>query len=150
MATEMQPHRCSVLVVDDDSQVRELLRVALMGDGYHVAAVKDGREALHHLRSHADTCIIVLDLMLPVMDAWQFRAEQAGDPRLAAIPVVIFSANPKVGQHAEALGAAAVIRKPPNLDEIIMTGGSPNTVAELLRTKQVEWAEAVPPGQFAD
>ena len=63
--------------------------------------------------------LIVLDLMLPVMDAWQFRSAQASDASIADIPVVIFSANPKIAQHADALGAAAMLRKPPNLDELL-------------------------------
>ena len=118
MATEMQPHRCSVLVVDDDSQVRELLRVALMGDGYHVAAVKDGREALHHLRSHADTCIIVLDLMLPVMDGMHFRTAQLRDRSLAWIPIVALSAAVDADRQARELGARRLVHKPLNLDEV--------------------------------
>lgn len=67
-------HRCSVPVVDDDADVRELLRLTLAVDGYEVAAVEDGRAALHHLRSHAQTCVIVLDLMRPGMDGAKFRA----------------------------------------------------------------------------
>src|SRR5258708_34862825 len=85
-------HRCSVLVVDDDGDTRELLRVALASDGYHVAGVPNGREALHHLRSHADTCIILLDLMLPIMDGPQFRRAQLHDRSLAWIPLVVMSA----------------------------------------------------------
>src|SRR5437762_491760 len=85
-------HRCSVLVVDDDAEVRDLLRVALSADGYHVAAVSNGRDALHHLRSQAETCIIVLDLILPVMDGAQFRTAQLRDRSLSWIPVVVMSA----------------------------------------------------------
>src|SRR5438093_8087563 len=88
----LAPHRCSVLVVDDDHEIRELLRVALTGDGYQVAGVGNGRDALHYLRSHADICIIVLDLLLPVMDGVQFRTAQLRDRSLAWIPVVVMSA----------------------------------------------------------
>jgi len=114
----LHPHRCSVLVVDDDAQVRELLRVALTGDGYNVAAVRDGREALHHLRSHADTCIIVLDLMLPVMDGMHFRTAQLRDRSLAWIPIVAMSAAVDADQLARELGARRFVRKPLNLDEV--------------------------------
>src|SRR5689334_25346132 len=76
-------HRCSVLVVEDDPELRELLRVALTGDGYAVSTAANGRDALRHLRSTASTCIIVLDLALPVMDGRQFRAVQLRDRSLA-------------------------------------------------------------------
>jgi CheY-like chemotaxis protein len=86
------PHRCTVLVVDDDAEIRELLRVALTSEGYQVAGVPNGREALHYLRSHAETCMIVLDLVLPVMDGAQFRRAQLQDRSLAWIPVIVMSA----------------------------------------------------------
>jgi CheY-like chemotaxis protein len=115
------PNR-TVLLIEDDRDICEIVEQVLAEEGYETVAVPNGAEGLAHLRSAAPPpFVIVLDLMLPVMDAWQFRAEQAEDARLAAIPVVIFSANPKVGQHADALGAAAVIRKPPNLDELLST-----------------------------
>lgn len=113
-----RPHRCSVLVVDDDADVRELLRLTLTADGYDVATVGNGREALHHLRSHADTCIIVLDLLLPVMDGARFRVLQLRDRSLAWIPVVITSAAVDGDRRARELGARRFIRKPLNLDEV--------------------------------
>jgi CheY-like chemotaxis protein len=86
-------HRCTVLVVDDDPEVRELLRVALGSEGYQVATVPNGREALHYLRSSPDACIILLDLMLPVMDGAHFRTAQLHDRSLAWIPLVVMSAT---------------------------------------------------------
>jgi CheY-like chemotaxis protein len=114
----LAPHRCSVLVVDDDPEIRELLRVALTGDGYQVAGVGNGRDALHYLRSHADICIIVLDLLLPVMDGLQFRTAQLRDRSLAWIPVVVMSAVDDDGRRAREVGARRFIRKPLNLDEV--------------------------------
>jgi CheY-like chemotaxis protein len=111
-------HRCSVLVVDDDVDARELLRVALTSDGYRVAGVPNGREALHYLRSHADTCIILLDLMLPVMDGAQFRHSQLRDRSLAWIPLVVMSAAVDAGRRARELGARNVISKPLDLDDV--------------------------------
>ena len=111
-------HCCSVLVVDDDGDVRELLRVALTSEGYHVAGVPNGREALHHLRSHADICIILLDLMLPVMDGAQFRRAQLRDRSLAWIPIVVMSSAVDALRSAREFGARSVVRKPLDLDEV--------------------------------
>lgn len=111
-------HRCTVLVVDDDPGVRELLRVALEADGYGVAEVSDGREALHYLRSHAETCIILLDLMLPTMDGAHFRSAQLRDRSLSWIPVVVMSAAIDADRRARELGARRLVRKPLDLDEV--------------------------------
>jgi CheY-like chemotaxis protein len=112
------PHRCSVLVVDDDPDVRELLRVALRSEGYHVAGVGNGREALNHLRSHADTCMILLDLMLPIMDGTDFRSTQLQDRSLAWIPVILMSGASDSDRRARELGVRALVRKPLDLDEV--------------------------------
>src|SRR2546430_16499212 len=111
-------HRCSVLVIDDDADVCEMLRVALTGDGYDVAAAANGREALMYLRSHAETCMIVLDLMLPQMDGTHFRAAQLRDRSLAWIPLVVMSGGVDPGRRARELGARGFLRKPPAPDGI--------------------------------
>src|SRR6516164_9438164 len=98
----------SILLVEDDRDICEIVEQVLADEGYETVAVSNGAEGLARLRSPAPRpFVILLDLMLPVMDAWQFRAEQVRDASLADIPVVIFSANPKLGTHADALGAAA-------------------------------------------
>src|SRR5215213_4719293 len=111
-------HRCTVLVVDDDTEVRELLRVALAPEGYQVAAVPNGREALHYLRSNPDACIILLDLMLPVMDGAHFRTAQLHDRSLAWIPLIVMSAAVDAERRARELGARRLLRKPLDLDEV--------------------------------
>jgi CheY-like chemotaxis protein len=116
--TQAVLHRCSVLVVDDDPAVRELLLVALTGEGYDVATVGNGREALHHLRSHAETCVIIMELVLPVMDGRAFRIVQLRDRSLAWIPVVMMSAASDADRRARDLGARFFVRKPLNLDEM--------------------------------
>jgi CheY-like chemotaxis protein len=112
------PHRCGILVIDDDPDIRELLRVALTAEGYSVAGVPDGREALHYLRSHADTCIILLDLLLPVMDGAHFRAVQMRDRALAWIPLVVMSAAVDADRRAREIGARRLVRKPLDLDDV--------------------------------
>jgi CheY-like chemotaxis protein len=118
MAETRSAHRCSVLIVDDDADVRELLRVALETEGYGVACVAHGRDALDHLRSHAETCIILLDLLLPVMDGRQFRKAQLRDRSLGWIPIVLMSGAPDPERSARELGARRLVRKPLDLDEV--------------------------------
>lgn len=107
-----------MLVVDDDAEARELLRLALTASGYVVATAPDGREALRYLRSHADTCIILLDLNLPGVDGANFRASQLRDRALAWIPVVIVSGAVDAAERARAVRAQSVLRKPLDLDAV--------------------------------
>jgi len=111
-------HRCSVLIVDDNPDVRELVRIALQAEGYSVGCAANGRAALHHLRSHAETCVILLDLMLPVMDGAHFRAAQLQDRSLAWIPVILMSGAADADRRARALGARRLVKKPLDLDEV--------------------------------
>jgi CheY-like chemotaxis protein len=102
----------NVLVVEDDADIRAALSLTLQGGGYQVAEASNGKEALDQLRHGSPADLIVLDLMMPVMDGWQFRREQQRDPRLAAIPVVIVSADGSVQQKATAIGAEGYVKKP--------------------------------------
>jgi CheY-like chemotaxis protein len=111
-------HRCSVLVVEDDAELREVLRVALTTEGYEVVTVPHGRSALQHLRSTADTCMILLDLSLPVMDGRQFRIAQLRDRALAWIPVVVLSGEVDAAREARELGALSFVRKPVDIDQL--------------------------------
>ena len=116
--SDAAPHDCTVLIVDDDTDVQEMLRVALTADGYRVAIAANGRAALDYLRSHADTSAILLDLMLPEMDGEQFREVQRRDRSLAWIPVVVMSAAIDAERRATDAGAEIVLRKPIDLDEL--------------------------------
>jgi CheY-like chemotaxis protein len=117
-AADAARHRCFVLVVDDDADVRELLRVALEAEAYNVSCVRNGREALNHLRSHAETCVILLDLMLPIMDGTHFRTAQLHDRALASIPVILMSGAPDSDRRARDLGVRQLVKKPLDLDEV--------------------------------
>lgn len=111
-------HRCSVLVVEDEPELQDVLRVALEADGYDVAIAANGRDALKHLRSTAVTCVVVLDLHMPVMDGRQFRAVQLRDRALAWIPIVVVSGGLEGASAARELGARAFVRKPIDVDEL--------------------------------
>ena len=111
-------HGCTVLIVDDDPDAREVLRLSLAADGYQVATADDGRAALRSLRSRADICMVLLDLNLPRMNGRQFRAAQRRDRSLAWIPVVVISGEPDARDLARKLGAAAFFAKPVDLDQV--------------------------------
>lgn len=84
----------AILIVDDDNDVRSALSELLEEEGFAVEGAHNGREALARLRAGgAHPAVILLDLMMPGMDGWDFRSEQMRDPKLAAVPVVIVSAS---------------------------------------------------------
>ena len=118
------PEECprTVLVVEDNEATREALALILSGDGYHVATAADGRSALDQLRAGGDRpCLILLDLMMPVMDGWQFREEQRRDRSLADIPVVVCSAAGDLQRRGAALGAQAYLEKPVEPTDLLDT-----------------------------
>ncbi len=107
-------------MVDDDTDIREGLREILEDAGHGVTEARNGRDALGALRAaEALPDLILLDLMMPVMDGFQFRREQLADPRLAAIPVIVLSADGQMGERAGALGDALSLRKPIHLDQLL-------------------------------
>lgn len=108
----------SVLVVDDDVDIRFVVRMILEGQGYAVMEAADGAEALVRLREHRP-CVILLDLMMPGVDGFQFRSQQVQDPSLADIPVVILSGGGGVAKKAEELGVAGHLIKPPDLRQLL-------------------------------
>jgi CheY-like chemotaxis protein len=109
-----------VLVVEDDGDISDVTASCLEDHGYCVVTAANGQEALERLRSMpALPRLILLDLMMPVMDGWQFRALQAADPRIADIPVVLMSAHVDVRDVAAHLGTAGWLRKPFELRDLL-------------------------------
>ena len=106
-----------VLVVEDDEDAREAIVALLQMKGYQAVAAANGCEALQHLRSAVLPDLIILDLWMPVMDGWQFRAEQLKDARLARVPVIVVSA---LSDRAE-VDANEVLMKPVDLDHLLAT-----------------------------
>jgi CheY-like chemotaxis protein len=109
----------SILVVDDDPDIRDSLTEILGDEGYRVSGVGNGREALEYLRAETRPSLILLDMMMPEMDGWRFRLEQQKSPDLAHIPVVILSAHGNVREAALALGAADYLRKPLRIESLL-------------------------------
>jgi CheY-like chemotaxis protein len=108
----------SVLVIEDDEATREAVALLLASEGCRVATAGNGRVALEQLRKGEHPDLIVLDLMMPIMDGWQFRAEQRRDPALAGIPVLIISAAGDVRRQAASLGAIEYLDKP--VDPVVL------------------------------
>ncbi|MDC0682696.1 MULTISPECIES: response regulator [Sorangium] len=108
-----------ILVVEDDLDIRSILTQLLVFEGYDVEEAADGAEALELLRRNGPPALILLDLMMPIMDGWQLRAELQRDPALASIPVVIVSADVRVEQEASRLRVAGLLKKPLQIEPLL-------------------------------
>jgi CheY-like chemotaxis protein len=108
-----------ILIVEDDFDIREALTQILEEEGYAVRGAANGREALDLVNHGAAPKLILLDLMMPVMNGWQFRAEQLKDPRIASVPVLVISADPQVQPKAASLGVSGLLKKPIALDDLL-------------------------------
>lgn len=118
--SENKPRQGYVMVVDDDVEIRGLVRELLEVDGYSVLTAANGREALHLGQIAArPVVLILLDLMMPDMDGLEFRAEQLKTPALAEAPVVVMSGDTRVKERAGAVGAVARLQKPFDLNELL-------------------------------
>ena len=83
----------TVLIVEDDADTRDMIGRFLELEGYAVETAANGRQALDRLDAGASACVILLDLMMPVMDGWEFRRIQVGHSVLSKIPVIVLSAR---------------------------------------------------------
>ncbi|HEX3903744.1 MAG TPA: response regulator [Polyangia bacterium] len=113
--------REQILLVEDDRSIRAALQGILEDEGYAVTTAENGRQALERLRMTAAPALIVLDLRMPVMDGWEFRAAQKSDPALARIPVLAVSADGSA--KAAAIDAEAYLHKPLSTDALLNTIG---------------------------
>ena|SRR5689334_4752811 len=113
------PARNYILIVEDDFDIREALTQILMEEGYEVRCASNGKEGLAVATQGSAPSLILLDLMMPVMNGWQFRAEQLKDPRLSSVPVLVISADPHLQPKAATLGAVGLLKKPISLDDLL-------------------------------
>jgi DNA-binding response OmpR family regulator len=102
----------SILLIEDDSDVRESLAYLLMDQGYDVACAEDGQEALSYLHAGLKPGVILLDIMMPRMNGYEFRAAQKQEPEIAAIPVIVLSAAGSIALRVKGLDAAVALEKP--------------------------------------
>jgi PAS domain S-box-containing protein len=115
LAAEAPPRseRGPILIVDDERDVHTLLTELLRLEGCEVATAIDGAAALEYLRAATTLpCLILLDLVMPNVDGWEFLEQRTYDPRLAEIPVVLISGQVAARETARALGLASYIEKP--------------------------------------
>ena len=105
-----------VLIVDDEFDIREAVEEVLSEEGHQCLSAGDGAEALACLRDFHPQ-LVLLDLMMPGMNGWEFRAAQQGDPEFRSIPVVILSALGREGS----IDADGFMQKPFDLDDLLAT-----------------------------
>jgi len=102
--------KLSVMVVEDDDALRGALTLLVEQEGHAVVSCSSANQALGHLCEGALPDIIVLDLVMPEMDGWEFRVSQKREPKWASIPIIAISAD--LSAKAEAIDAAAYLSKP--------------------------------------
>jgi CheY-like chemotaxis protein len=108
----------TILLVEDDYDVREALVETLRDRGYEVQTAADGEQALKVLRGGLRPGLILLDLMMPRMSGSEFRMAQVRDTELSVFPVVLLSADGRMEEKAQALKVDGAVRKPIDLDEL--------------------------------
>lgn len=108
-----------ILIIEDDFDIREILKMSLEMEGYKVLTASNGVEGLSILSKFNHPCLILLDLMMPVMDGWTFAAEVEKDPTLGDIPIVLVTAySEKAKSIKRAMG---LIPKPIDFNTLIHT-----------------------------
>lgn len=115
--------RNDVLAVDDDYDVLFALQDVLEMEGYRVIPARSGREALELLRKGLRPAVILLDLMMPEVSGWEFRAQQVADPELAGIPVVVVSGQGLSDREVATLGVDGYLKKPVDLEQLLTAVG---------------------------
>ena len=112
----------SVMIVEDDRDTREMLGRFLELEGFEVRTAANGQLALNSLQEQGGPSVILLDLMMPVMNGWQFREEQSRNPRFSRIPVVVLTAaGPR--EDIPAISADGWLSKPVDFDRLLATIG---------------------------
>jgi len=122
--------RCkNILIIEDDMAIREALRDVLEMEGYKIYSAANGKEGLAYLPMMTGPCLILLDLMMPVMNGWEVAAALRDDTILATIPVVVVTAYPAKAKEVQ---ARSIIRKPIDLEVLL------NIVSKYCDQRNVE------------
>lgn len=116
----MATHEHAIMVVDDERALRELLSDVLFDAGFQTVEATNGQDAMNQLRHQPEhICLILLDLMMPVMDGLQFRTAQRSDPTLNTIPVIAMSADKRQLSKVAQLDVATGLEKPLDFDQLL-------------------------------
>jgi CheY-like chemotaxis protein len=115
----------SVLVVEDDRDVRDALGLVLEDEGYEVVMAANGKEALGLLGTGLRPNVVLLDLMMPIMSGWEMREQMLRDPGIADIPTIVITGDTRAAQRTADLRVVACIAKPFEVDDLL------DKVAEL-------------------
>jgi CheY-like chemotaxis protein len=110
-----------ILIVEDDNGLAAILAAVLQDQGYRVALVSNGREALDYLSTERRPDLILLNLVMPAMNGWKLREQLKKDPELAEIPVIALSGVPNLAKQAASLGAIGSFMKPYNIKALVDT-----------------------------
>ncbi len=108
-----------ILVVEDDAVMRGTIAELLEEEGYSVAVASGGEQGLAYLRQSPRPALILLDLMMPAMNGWEFHSQLQHDPTLATIPVVLLSAVADFQRRRGKLDVAAILPKPVNIARLL-------------------------------
>jgi CheY-like chemotaxis protein len=108
-----------ILLVEDDDDIRAVIVEVLHDAGFDVISAANGREALEKLAQLQPWELIVLDLMMPVMNGWEFRRAQLADERIRDVPVLLMSGVADAREAQRGLGSAGVLRKPFTVDDLV-------------------------------
>jgi CheY-like chemotaxis protein len=107
----------NILVIEDDPAIRQIIRDILEIQGYQVSVAASGHEGIQQLKTiRPQPCVVLLDLMMPVTNGWQFLDFQRNDPSLAKVPVIICSAYK---ESAMAVHPSGFVQKPVQLNELL-------------------------------
>jgi CheY-like chemotaxis protein len=107
-----------VLVVDDDPDILEALSEILEAEGFEIRRARNGKEALERLEPDPPR-LVLLDLMMPVMDGWEFAQRLKQRPKVANIPIIVLSADRNVSNKAAEIGAVGHLAKPFELNDLL-------------------------------
>ena len=111
-------HTHRVVIIEDDSDLRDAMLAFVAAQGWKVSGAADGHEALAHLARGEVPCVIFLDLMMPGMDGWRFMDELRVRPNLHAIPIVVISGYGTL-DGVRSLGAVDYLRKPFHITRVV-------------------------------
>lgn len=109
----------TILIIDDDLDIRREVSEILREEGLAVMEASGGAEALRLLRTSPPPAVILLDLLMPRTDGWEFRRAQLADPRLASIPVLVFSSFDTGARNVIDLAAAGFVTKPFTIAQLL-------------------------------